>query len=440
MTVRGEGMPGKRRGLARRRGAMGLTQERLAARLGVERSTIYRWESGEVTPQPDIQPRLARELAVSPAELVDLLVEGASSVEPVTPSATVRVPVTARSPQPQVVRSVRDLQGRIDLGTNPQDFLAATAVRTPLPTRLGRTEVEHVRATTQAVALSENLFGGGLSCEAALAQLRWSGRLLDVQASNQIYREIAEAIGNLASVVAFAAFDIANYDAADRSFEFALWCADEADSWTLRANTLAEMARKAAYLRHRDEALELIEFAQVRSDRLTATGRAMLATLRARLLALNGQHAQALAEIDRADAEFADHDPDADPPWLCYYDTAEHQGSTGKALIPIARARNSPEMAAGRLTTAVELQAADYPRSRTFSRIRLASLMMATGHPQEAVEIGNQAVIDTASLRSTRLMTELRGLARTASTHAQVGEVADLRHDIARLELTPSAQ
>ena len=433
-------MPGKRQGLARRRGAMGLTQERLAARLGVERSTIYRWESGEVTPQPDVQPRLARELAVSPAELVELLAEGTSSVEQVTPSAPVRTPVTARSSQPPGVRSVRDLQGRIDLGTTTQDFLAATAVRTPLPTRLGWTEVEHVRATTRAVALSENLFGGGLSCEAALAQLRWSGRLLDVQASNQIHRDIAEAIGNLASVVAFAAFDIANYDAADRSFEFALWCADEADSWPLRANTLAEMARKAAYLQHHDEALELIEFAQVRSDRLTATGRAMLATLRARMLALNGQHAQALAEIDRADAEFADHAPEADPPWLCYYDAAEHQGSTGKALIPIARARNNPELASGRLTTAVELQAADYPRSRTFSRIRLASLMMATGHPQEAVEIGRQAVIDTAALRSTRLMTELRGLAQTAGTHAQVGEVADLRHDIASLELTSSAQ
>lgn len=440
VKVTGEDMPGKREQLAHRRRAMGLTQERLAALLGVERSTIYRWESGEATPHPDAQPRLARQLAVSPTELIELLVGGTATAEPVAPSVTLRTLVTARSSQPQAVRSVRDLQGRIDLGTSPQDFLAATVVQTPLPARLGWTEVEHVQATTRAMAMSENLFGGGLSVEAAAAQLRWAGQLLDVQAPNQVHRAIAEAIGNLASVVAFSAFDIANYTAADRCFAFALWCADEANSWTLRANTLAEMARKAAYLGNLDEALKLIEFAQVRSHRLTATARAMLATLRARLLALNGQHAEAHAEIDRADAEFADHDPDADPPWLCYYDTAEHHGSTGKALIPIARAGADPELAAGRLNTAVELQAAHYPRSRTFSRIRLASLMMATGHPREAVQIGQQAVIDTAALRSTRLMTELRGLARTSSPHAQISEVADLRHDIARLGMTPSAE
>lgn len=155
---------------------------------------------------------------------------------------------------------------------------------------------------------------------------------------------MAEAVGNLASVVAFSAFDIANYGAADRCFEFALWCADESDSWALRGNTLAEMARKAAYLGELDDALSLIEFAQVRADRLTATARAMLWTIRARLLAVLGRHSEAEADVYRGDADFEARDPAADPPWLCYYDAAEHQGSTGKALIPIARARNRPEL------------------------------------------------------------------------------------------------
>ncbi|GAA4888801.1 MULTISPECIES: helix-turn-helix domain-containing protein [Pseudonocardiaceae] len=430
-------MPGKRDRLARQRHAIGLTQEQLAAVLGVERSTIYRWESGEVAPRPDLQPKLARALSVTPAELANLLViDDNPSPVPAT-TRGIGTSDTFRSQQPltevTTPRRAHNYRGRIDIGNGPRDFLASTVVETPLPTRLGWTEVEHVRATTRAVAMSENLFGGGLSCEAAAAQLRWSGQLLDVQAPNQVHRCVAEAVGNLASVVAFSAFDIANYAAADRCFQFALWCADEAGSWALRANTLAEMARKAAYLGDLDDALELIEFAQVRADRLTATARAMLTTIRARLLALTGRHAEAQADVDRADAHFTDHDPDADPPWLCYYDAAEHQGSTGKALIPIAQARGNPELAAGRLTTAVELQAADYPRSRTFSRVRLASLMMSTGYPREAVPIGRQAVIDTAALRSKRLMTELHGLARSATPHVQFSDVAELRHDIATL-------
>ncbi|WP_083934164.1 helix-turn-helix domain-containing protein [Sciscionella marina] len=435
-------MPGKRDRLARQRHAMGMTQEQLAVQLGVERSTVYRWESGEVAPRPNMQPKLARALSVTPAELTNLLVidSDPSGAPATTRGRLALTSVTSGNPrfrQPlteaTVPRRAHDYQGRIDIGGSPRDFLAGTVVETPLPSRLGWTEVEHVRATTRAVAMSENLFGGGLSCEAAAAQLRWAGQLLEVQAPNEVHRCVAEAVGNLASVVAFSAFDIANYAAADRCFEFALWCADYAGSWALRANTLAEMARKAAYLGDLDDALELIEFAQVRSDRITATARAMLTTIRARLLALTGRYVEAQADVDRADAHFADHEPEADPPWLCYYDAAEHQGSTGKALIPLAQARSNPELAAGRLDAAIRLQAAEYPRSRTFSRVRLASLMMATGYPREAVPIGRQAVIDTATLRSKRLMTELHGLARTATPHVQLGDVAELRHDIATL-------
>ena len=342
-----------------------------------------------------------------------------------------------RTPPPATssARLNADHGGGVDLGTSPTEFLARTMVETPVPTRIGWTEVEHVRATTRAVAMSENLFGGGLPCEAAAAQLRWAGQLVEAHAADDVHRAVAEAVGNLSSVVAFSAFDIADYAAADRCFDFALWCADEGGSWALRANTLAEMARKAAYVSELDDALSLVEFAQVRADRLTATARAMLWAIRARLLALIGRHAEARDDVDRADSYFNDRDPTVEPPWLCYYDAAEHQGSTGKALIPIACTINEPELAASRLGAAIRLQDANYPRSRTFSRIRLATLVMSAGDPREAVSIGRQAVLDAAPLRSQRLIKELHGLARVATRHERISDVADLRHDIAVLAL-----
>ena len=328
-----------------------------------------------------------------------------------------------------------DLYGQVDLGVSPAEFLARTSVESPVPQRIGWTDVEHVRVTTRAVAMSENLFGGGLSCEAATGQLRWAGRLIEAQATDDVRNAMFEAVGNLSGVVAYSAFDIANYQAADRCFQFALWCADQGNSWALRANTLAEMSRKAAYLGNLDDALSLIEFAQVRSDRVSATGRAMLWTIRARLLALTGRADEAIADVDRADTHFADRDLAADPPWLCYYDEAEHQGSTGKALIPVARERNLIELAAPRLETAIRLQGSNYPRSRTFSRTRLAALMMSTGDPREAVVIGRRAVNDAAPLRSQRIVKELNGLAQISEQHARIGDVAELRHDIASLAL-----
>jgi transcriptional regulator with XRE-family HTH domain len=65
----------KRRGLARRRKALGLTQEALASLLDVEPSTVVRWERGETEPLPQIRPKLAETLRVS-AERLDNLLAG----------------------------------------------------------------------------------------------------------------------------------------------------------------------------------------------------------------------------------------------------------------------------------------------------------------------------------------------------------------------------
>jgi len=64
---------GKRRTLAGRRRVVGYTQEQLALSLGVERTTVVRWEAGETTPQPWCRPKLAEALAVSVGELDTML-------------------------------------------------------------------------------------------------------------------------------------------------------------------------------------------------------------------------------------------------------------------------------------------------------------------------------------------------------------------------------
>ncbi|MGH3710849.1 MAG: helix-turn-helix domain-containing protein [Pseudonocardiaceae bacterium] len=68
-------MAQKRQGLAQRRKAVGLTQEALAHQLGVERSTVVRWEAGDTEPLPSIRPDVARALRVSLDQLAELLSE-----------------------------------------------------------------------------------------------------------------------------------------------------------------------------------------------------------------------------------------------------------------------------------------------------------------------------------------------------------------------------
>jgi DNA-binding XRE family transcriptional regulator len=65
----------KRHRLVSTRKAAGFSQERLAEAVGVERSTVMRWERGETCPQPWARPKLAHALGISDQALSELLSE-----------------------------------------------------------------------------------------------------------------------------------------------------------------------------------------------------------------------------------------------------------------------------------------------------------------------------------------------------------------------------
>ncbi|MEV4720290.1 helix-turn-helix transcriptional regulator [Micromonospora noduli] len=63
----------RRQRLALRRKAVGHTQESLAEKLGVDRTTIVRWERGESAPQPWVRLGLAEALQATADQLDELL-------------------------------------------------------------------------------------------------------------------------------------------------------------------------------------------------------------------------------------------------------------------------------------------------------------------------------------------------------------------------------
>ena len=69
----------RRAGLIGARKAAGYTQEGVAAALHVDRSTVIRWEAGDHSPLPYLQPRLARLLALSPERLRELIDDNSDS-------------------------------------------------------------------------------------------------------------------------------------------------------------------------------------------------------------------------------------------------------------------------------------------------------------------------------------------------------------------------
>jgi hypothetical protein len=303
---------------------------------------------------------------------------------------------------------------------------------TPVPARVGATDIARVRSATGVFEAWGYTHGGGLVREAMLAQLRWSAGLLESTCSEPLQPELFSAVGGLAEITGWMAFDACAHDEARRVLSYALGCAEEADNWHLRAGVLGCMSIQAICTGRPDEGLTLAEHALVRADRLTATARAQLHTDRARALATMARVPETLAAVGTADDHFAHTTPADNPQYWAHYTAAFHAGVTGKALAELAMHGHDPAPAAtDRLTSAIAgYPADDQAPSRLSWQITLASLTMITSDPIEAATHGTAALESAGTNRSRRATDDLRQLARHAARHSGIGEVDELHRGI----------
>lgn len=312
------------------------------------------------------------------------------------------------------------------------DMLAALG-HAPVPTEVRQSDIDQVRASARLFTGWDHTYGGGVVREAVTAQLRWSAWLLEARCPNGMRTGLFAAVGALSGVCGFMAFDAYAHDDARRMFTFGLACAEEADDWHLRAKLLSNLARQAVWCGDPDAGLTHTELALVRRDRLTATELAMIHTARARALGKLGRAQETFAAVGDADEAFASSVPDDDPPWMAYYDQAQHHGDTAHALFDLAIHDVQGTEAATRLSAAVGGHTDAYARSRAISGTKLASLLMATGDPREASAVAQRAIDDAGRLRSRRAADDLRELRRFAGRHAKLPEIARLRERITQL-------
>ncbi|MEU6563267.1 helix-turn-helix domain-containing protein [Nocardia nova] len=410
------------RDIKRLRLEAGISQRALAAKIGYSRQyvSMTEWEDSALPSQELVE---AIDTALGADGALVALRDKARDNRCKAPRTHATQPFAPSGSNEALTANVLS---PFDLAVAPADYMSGAD---PAKT-VARSDVDRVREATRRAATTENLHGGGSANATAAHQLFQFAPLLRGRITTGTRRALFEAVGNLGSVAAFTAFDIGDFAVAEQHSRFALWCADAGEAWELRATTLADMARMTAYTRSVDDALTLIELARVRSDRLSTTTRAMLGALRAQFLALVGRTDEALKEVAYSDEQFADRAANSDVPWMCYYDEAEHMGSTGKALIPVAITRNRIDMAASRIGEAIRQQGKDYPRSRTFSLTRLATLTMRIGDPREAAAIGMQAVEAAKMLDSQRIRDELGALSRVSIRFLHIPEVDRLHRTL----------
>lgn len=325
------------------------------------------------------------------------------------------------------------LAGGLAINGTIADFLArAEPVGRP-PGLVGRSEVNHIVQSTRAFTAWDHRVGGELSVQAVSGQLRWAASLLEARTVQADVRDdLHSAVGRLAQVAAWMAVDGGAHESAQRYFRFGLHCAEEARNPSLRSVMLSAMSRQLFHLGRYQEALSLIELAQVRADRLTPAERSMLSVVRARPLAKLGRAADTEAAIDHAEEQFTHRDQQAPAAWMEFYDQAELSGDAGHAMFDLAAAGAEPEPALQHLGHAAVGHTDDYARSRAFCQLKLATLWMRID-AAVAVAHAQRAVTAAEPLRSGRVRAYLRELHKATTPHARNSDVAGLRHDISRL-------
>lgn len=112
------------------------------------------------------------------------------------------------------------------------------------------------------------------------------------------------------------------------------------------------------------------------------------------------------------------------------YGAAGHAETTRYALWDVAVHGHFITEARDRLDTAVTSYGDEYARARVMSRIKLASRVMVTGDLGEAAMINGQALDAATTIRSRRVVDDMRTLSSFGEPHQRLAEIAELTHRV----------
>jgi hypothetical protein len=293
-----------------------------------------------------------------------------------------------------------------------------------MPHHVNAADIAHIRSVARFFNAWDYSHGGTPMRETVSAEIARAMRLLSISCPETLRPPLFSAVGYLAVAGGALLFDGFEHDLARRVLAFATECAEQAGDWQLRAKSLSWRARQEAWIGNPDAGLTYAQLGLVRGDRLTPKERAMLHIASARTHAKLGHTQDTMRSIGRADEEFSAAKESDDPPWMAYYDKAQHSGDTGHALFDLAIHGAQVSEAVDRLGGAIAGHGDDYARSRAFSGLKLATLTMRVGDPREAVAVAEAALHGGEEIHSRRLDQLTEELLLASARHRSIPDVA----------------
>jgi DNA-binding XRE family transcriptional regulator/tetratricopeptide (TPR) repeat protein len=377
-------MTTRRPALARRRKAVGHTQESLAHELGIDRSTIVLWEAGTTEPLPWQRPRIAKVLRISVDDLDAILSDTPAAVDsrPAAPAVTSTPPqpppvVIHHSGDTSVMHAFRTADKRIGGG---QLYRAVvTYLHTEVAPRLfgSSTDTSGCHLFSSAAAFTE--MAGWMAHEAGQ----------DTQAG-QHFR---------------------------RSLDFATVGGDQ----QLIAHILGSMAHLA---HHEHEPAAAIELAR----RGTHTLAGAQPRLQARLLALQARGYAALRQpyqcaqlLTEAESVLERSPAEETSLWVSHFDEGSLASESARCMRQIGDYHEARRQA----ERVIELRPRERVRSHAFGQLGLAAAYLAHGQPEEACAVARGVLDATESLSSYLVVQQLIQLTQALQRYSDVPAVAE---------------
>ncbi|MET8831477.1 helix-turn-helix transcriptional regulator [Streptomyces sp. NPDC004610] len=356
-------MAGKRKRLAQRRKSSGYTQERFAEALSVDRSTVQRWERGEVDPHPHQWPRMASLLEVEPEELASIL-----------------APAPAGLPLP------RDERGE-DLALSIRDM------------------------SRHLVALDNEMNGLPIADVAARSFKKVHRRLGEDAYDGANEHDIQAAAAELAEVAGWALFDAEEHAAARRFNQEALFLAQLSGDRSIELLILQNMAMQAGWVGRPREELAIARSIIERSG-ISPRVEAIFRVREAKGLSGSGQEAEATRSFAHARSLLQESERENDPMWAWWITADEIDGHQGFAFQDWGEWKKGIPY----LQRAVRQEAGAKVGYRGISGVRLLACYLGVEAWQEAEELATSIVPvigETSSARTLRLLTRTARYGRT---------------------------
>jgi DNA-binding XRE family transcriptional regulator len=445
MAARRRKLTARRSRLAERRRVVGRSQEKLAQELGVERSTVVRWEAGDTEPRPWLRPRPARVLQLTIEQLDDLLTEPSTRVGTSASPAAITVPAVVMPTtdvEPGADKPSGQLASRLPTG----GVLGMDAAESAAFSRfvaLGNTDaatVEQLEADTLGLARryvsvpAAQLHGEirGLR-DVAFTLLRGRQR-------PRFTSDLLVIASRLCGLCAHICLDAGDYESAATHARTAGVCGEAAgdsqmQAWVLSVESLIAFwggdHRRAADRAQRGQALSTSPHVVVR-----------LASLEARALAVAGNATGALIALRQAQMAGEMRSADGELPGVLGFPDAKQLTYAGTTYLAIGGARVHDAIACSRSAVASydELPVED----RSLYDVLAAHLDLARGHlslgdVDEAEQLLTPVWATSPATLSASILARLRSLSGDVGRPSAAGGTAECKRLRERIEATVAA-